>query len=293
MKNNSITLLAILLGLLPGTWGVGRAQESAVASAGEIRLLVRADDMGSSHAANVACIAAYKEGIVRSVELMVPGPWFTEAVKMLNENPGLDVGIHLVLTSEWDRVKWGPKSCAPSLVDANGFFFPMVWKNARLPAGSSIQESSWRIEEVEQELRAQIEIALRNVPRMSHLSEHMGFESLDPAIKALVGKLRKEYRLQPGPLEDQPKPFAGWGEEKDAEARARAFVENLGRLTPGVYIFVEHPALDTPEMETVGHPGYDGVGADRDAVTKVLTHPQVKGAIARRGIKLIRYSDLR
>ena len=171
-------------------------------AAGPIRLLVRADDMGSFHAANVACIESYKKGIVRSVELIVPGPWFPEAVKMLKENPGLDVGVHLTLTSEWDALKWAPKSHAPSLVDPNGYFFPMVWKNQRFPPRSSLQESAWTLADVERELRAQIETALRHVPRVSHLSSHMGFESIDSRIAELVEKLRKDTAcsLAPGRL---------------------------------------------------------------------------------------------
>jgi len=92
-----------------------------------ISLIVRGDDIGSCHAANVACIRSYKEGIMTSVELMVPCSWFPEAVKMLNENPGLDVGIHLVLTSEWENYKWRPLTHAPSLTDADGYFYPRVF----------------------------------------------------------------------------------------------------------------------------------------------------------------------
>jgi hypothetical protein len=56
----------------------------------DIYLIIRGDDIGSCHAANLACIRSYKEGIMRTVELMVPCPWFPEAVKLLNENPALD-----------------------------------------------------------------------------------------------------------------------------------------------------------------------------------------------------------
>ena len=75
---------------------------------GEIRLLVRADDMGAAQAVNEACIKSYKDGIVKSVEVIVPGPWFPDAVRLLKEHPDLDVGVHLALTSEWERVKWRP-----------------------------------------------------------------------------------------------------------------------------------------------------------------------------------------
>lgn len=59
------------------------------------RLLVRSDDMASSHAANKACIDVVKNGISRSVEIMVPCAWFFEAVQMLKQNPGIDIGVHL------------------------------------------------------------------------------------------------------------------------------------------------------------------------------------------------------
>ena len=71
----------------------------------QIYLLIRTDDIGSFHAANLACIETYQNGIAQSVELMAPCAWFLEATKMLNENPGFDVGIHLVLTSEWSNIR--------------------------------------------------------------------------------------------------------------------------------------------------------------------------------------------
>ena len=69
----------------------------------EICLLVRADDIGMAHAGNAACIEVYEQGICRSVELMVPCPWFAEAVELLRAHPEYDVGVHLTLTSEWQR----------------------------------------------------------------------------------------------------------------------------------------------------------------------------------------------
>src|SRR3982751_1129935 len=125
------TILACTLLLLPllRASGADEPPKPAVtpvpASApGEIRLVVREDDMGVAQAVNEACIQCYREGIARSVEVIVPGPWFLDAVRMLKENPGLDVGVHLCLTSEWARVKWRPITRAPSLVDPDGYFFP-------------------------------------------------------------------------------------------------------------------------------------------------------------------------
>jgi predicted glycoside hydrolase/deacetylase ChbG (UPF0249 family) len=256
----------------------------------DIYLLIRADDIGSFHAANVACIESYQTGIARSVELMAPCAWFPEAVKMLKENPGFDVGIHLTLTSEWSSVKWRPLTHCPSLVDKDGYFFPMVWKNDNFPPNSSIAEANWKIEEVEQELRAQIELSMKYVPQITHLSNHMGFTSLDSKLKALVEKLAKEYKLDTET--NNLKYFAGWGRDTKPEERIDKFCENLGKLTPGKYLFVEHPARDTEEMKTVGHKGYDNVGLDREWVTRVFTSEKVKNVIQKKGIKLISYADL-
>lgn len=257
----------------------------------EIFLLVRADDIGSFHAANEGCIASYQNGIARSVELMAPCAWFMEAVAMLNENQGYDVGVHLTLTSEWDIVKWRPLTYCPGLVDNDGYFFPTVRKSPNRPANQSIEESDWTVEEIEQELRAQIELSLKYVPHISHLSSHMGFESLDPRIAEVVKNLAKEYHLEVD-MSDV-KRFSGWGRNVAMEERIDQFCENLGKLTPGKYLFVEHPAAASDEMKTVGHKGYENVGADREWVTRVFTSEKVKQTLHQKGIKLISYNDLK
>jgi chitin disaccharide deacetylase len=277
--------LALLGTLLP-------CAPRAQAASNEIRLLVRGDDMGMATAINHACIESYRQGIVRSVEVMVPCPWFLEAVRLLRENPDLDVGIHLTLTSEWENLKWRPLTHAPSLVDADGYFFPMVWPNPNLPPKTSLRESSWTLAEVEAELRAQIETALRHLPRISHLSAHMGFASLDPSIAALVRTLAREYNLDTETGEEPPRRFPGWGGTRSASERIAHFVKTLNSLEAGTYLFIEHPAYDVPEMQALGHKGYEDVAADRAAVTAVFTSPEVKAAIQRNGIRLISYQDL-
>ena len=152
------------------------------------RLIVRADDMGSFRAANIACLEGYKNGIETSIEVMVVTAWFPEAARLLRENPGVDVGLHLTLTSEWDNVKWRPLTHCPSLVDKNGYFLPMMGANKAYP-GLSISESKWNIAEIEREARAQIEMALRNIPQISHISGHMGSLSFAPEVEQLMQRL--------------------------------------------------------------------------------------------------------
>jgi hypothetical protein len=259
----------------------------------DIYLLIRGDDIGSSHASNIACIQSYREGIMRSVEIMVPGPWFPEAVKMLNENPGLDVGIHLVLTSEWSNIKWRPLTWCPSLTDENGYFYPMIWQNPNLPKGTALHDAPWKIEEIEAELRAQIEMAKKHLPNISHAGCHMGCGSCAPEIEALINRLLKEYEIDINPEEYGVEGLRLWDRtDTTADQRIRVTVGKLKSLKPGKYLFIDHPGLDVPEMQAIGHPGYDGVAKDRDAVTKVFTSQEVMEVIKQKGIKLISYADL-
>lgn len=259
----------------------------------QIRLIVRADDIGSSHAANRACIDAYTQGIATSVEVMVNCAWFPEAAEMLRQHPGYDVGVHLMLTSEWDLVKWRPLTKAPSLVDENGYFFPMVWPNDNYPLNRTIRGTKWKLKEMERELRAQIEQAMKNIPQVSHLSTHMGFTSMDEKVAALVKKLGVEYGLDIATSDYGVKGMRGWKDAESLEEKIDQFIENLAALEPGTYMFVEHPAYDEPEMRATYHTGYENVAKDRDDVTRVLTSKRVKNFITERGIELISYADLK
>jgi hypothetical protein len=259
----------------------------------EIRLIIRGDDIGSAHASNIACIKSYQEGIMRSVEIMVPCAWFPEAVKMLAENPGLDVGVHISITSEWENVKWGPVSNAPSLTDQNGYFFPMIWPNDQRPDDKGLKSQDWKIEEVEQEMRAQIEMAKRNVPRVSHLSCHMGCSGWDPQVQEVYSNLAKEYGLEINTRDFDVKGFPLKEKGETLDERINNFIAALQKLEPGnTYIYVEHPGLDTPEMQGWGHIGYENVATDRDLVTKTFTSEKVMDVIKQRNIKLISYKDL-
>ena len=258
----------------------------------EIRLLVRGDDIGSFAAANQACIASCTQGIVRSLEIMAPCAWFPEAARLLNENPSIDVGVHLTLTSEWSNVKWRPLTNAPSLTDENGNFYPFIWPNKDRP-GLSIQEAKWKLSEIEAEFRAQIELVKKSVRNVTHVSSHMGCSDWNEDVKAMVEKLLKEYGLYQGNPQTKPFPRMTANRSNTYEERITAFIESLGQLEPGnTYVFVEHPAYDTPEMRTVGHVGYEDVATDREGVTRMFTDERVKNFIKTKGIKLIGYNDV-
>ena len=258
----------------------------------EIYLIVRADDIGSSHAANIACIRSYQQGIARSVEVMVPCPWFLEAAEMLRDNPGYDVGVHLTLTSEWSNMKWGPLTCAPSLVDSNGYFYPRQKNWTDENATDAFWNAGPDLKDVEKEVRAQIEMALEHIPQVSHVSAHMGVSSVDPEMQELVGRLVKEYGLDID-LAKYEIQRANWNADSDDSAitREQKLVKMLQKLQPGRYLLVEHPGLDTPEMQGLGHSGYENVATHRAGVTYAFTSKKVKQVIEERNIKLVSYKE--
>lgn len=263
------------------------AQDSAA------RLIVRVDDMGYSHSGNEAILQTFSKGVASSVEVIVPSPWFPEAAKMLNDHPEIDVGIHLALTSEWDNVKWRPVSHCPSLCDEDGYFFPMVSPNRNYP-GRALKENQWNLDEVERELRAQIELGLKKISRISHVSAHMGFTGLDPRVQELVRKLAREYKIDIDPREHGVKSVSYLGPRRTSAEKLESFLKMLETLERGnTYLFVDHPGIDTAELRAIHHIGYEHVAEDRQGVTDTLTHPRVREAIHARGIQLIGYRDLK
>ncbi len=258
----------------------------------EIRLIVKGDDMGAAHGINAGTITAYQEGIVGTTNVIVPGPWFLEAAKMLRENPGLDVGVHLAITSEWENVKWRPVTWAPSIVDSDGYFLPAVGPRPGYPPNTSLKEAPWKLAEIEGELRAQLDAAKKHLPQATYTWYHMGFTSLAPEVRDLAAKLTKEYGLvQPMDLGIQ---FIGriYEGADSGAVKADKLAARLETLEPGLWLQIDHGSTNDPEMQAIGHLGYENVAADRSANVEMWTSPKVREVIERRGIKLTNYREL-
>lgn len=127
-------------------------------------LIVHGDDLAETHAVNAATFAALEKGFVNSASIMVPCPWFAEAADFAKSHPDADLGLHLTLTSERVYYRWGPvapRDKVPSLVDASGYFHHDWDAHPRIDP-----------QDVEAELRAQIERALAMGVRPTHLDSH-------------------------------------------------------------------------------------------------------------------------
>ena len=104
-------------------------------------MVVHADDIGMCHSTLPAIDELMAFGLVTSASAMVPCPWFLEVVAWHQRNPQFDLGIHLTLTSEWERYRWGPistRAVASGLLDDQGYFH----RTARPCAGTHSEKRS-------------------------------------------------------------------------------------------------------------------------------------------------------
>ncbi|MDM8336444.1 ChbG/HpnK family deacetylase [Mediterranea massiliensis] len=258
----------------------------------EIYLITRADDMGSFHSANKACLDASTKGIVKSIEVMSCCDWFPEAVEFLNTKDTLvDVGVHIMLTSEWSNVKWRPMTEARSIVDANGFFFPFLTHRNNLEKQyPCLANQNWDLKEIENEIRAQVEHAKKAIPRISHISAHMGSCQLSKEVEQVSKKIAKEYGIDID-MSGVKRLETHININDSYEVWENKFIDAINKMTAGTYLFVEHPAYNTDEMESVGHIGYMNVGEHRQKVIQLFLSPKVKAAIQKKNVKLISYAD--
>jgi len=252
----------------------------------QVNLIFRADDMGMSHAANLGCLEAYQKGVVRSVEVMVPCPWFPEAAEMLTENKGLDAGLHLTLNSEWETFRWRPLTYGPSLMDEEGNFYP----GFEHPTQKGELLNGWKLPEVEKELRAQIELGLKKIPHLTHFSDHMFF-SREPAIEELLVKLSDEYQLfyenKGAGLAFAPKVK---NNDPSEEGRLAAMKQRIANLTPGNWIIITHPSAGTEEAHAI-RGSKDDIGYKRNLNRKLLTNPELV-KYCQEQVNLVAYMDV-
>ena len=127
-------------------------------------IIVHADDLGETHSVNAAAIKAMQGGTINSASLMVPCPWFPEIADYAKSHPDADFGLHLTLTSERVYYRWGPVA-PPTRCRA-------WWIKTDISITTGKRTSTSTPQEVEVELRAQIERALAMGVRPTHLDSH-------------------------------------------------------------------------------------------------------------------------
>jgi chitin disaccharide deacetylase len=272
-------------------------------------VVIHSDDAGMYRSVNQATIDAMERGIVSSCSILVPCPAFEEFARYAAQCDK-DFGIHLDLNCEKETDRWGPVlggARVPSLVDAEGFF----WRHTEDIARHA------KIEEVEAELRAQIERCRGAGVRLSHLDHHMfvlykrpdflrlyvrlGLEydlpirysampapdDLDPSNSALV----TAYREGLATLQSRGMPvFASIDTDNyqiSAADKRRYYFDLFRKLGPGVSEILIHCAYGP--AGPLHAPGVER----READTRVFMSQDTADELRRRGIRIITWRDFR
>jgi hypothetical protein len=180
---------------------------------GERVLILHMDDAGMSYDSNAGIERVLENGAARSLSVMMPCPWVPGIVHYLAGHPGTDAGLHLTLTSEWREYRWGPLAgtAVPGLIDPEGALWPGV--------GQVVAHAT--PEEVDREIRAQLERAEKMGFHPTHLDSHMGTLFANQAF------LEKYIRL--GIEKQIPVMFPG-GHDTYIQADTRATPERVAQM---------------------------------------------------------------
>ncbi len=241
-----------------------------------LTLYPRADDAGSSKAANRAIADCVKAGIIKNVSVMAPPAACEHAaqvLKDLDKDHDVCFGLHVTLTSEWDAIKWGPVSGATGLVTEQGYF----------PAKSQWHVGRLSVDEALKECKAQLTKLRALGFRLTYLDEHMGvaYYHMPELHQALIDFAKQEglYHV------DVIKPLREIDLSHDALIH---FKQRLDEYNDGEFIYYTHPAFDDPEMDACFNADIPKgkIRRERDLERQLLCDPRTKAYLAEKNVKL-------
>ena len=263
-------------------------------------LIVNADDFGMCQAVNEAIVGTLQEGIVRSTSLMVPCPAALQATHFLADHPEIPFGVHLTAISDSTSNRWRPLTAreeAPSLLDEGLLGQARYFYDFEHMAEFLAQV---RLNELEMEFRAQIEVVLAAGLHPTHLDWHSLRISSRADIFDVMFRLARAYGLALrvftrsiiDKLQSQGFPTNDYDVLDsyllDPATKAARYAELLRELPVGLSEWAVHPGLDSPELSAL-EPGGNHI---RQADYDFLTSQQAKDIVREEGIILLDYRAL-
>jgi len=284
-RNRACAAILICIALVAPPHGL-KAQQTAAPE-----VLFRLDDIGMNHSVNLAIEKVARTGMPFSVSLVFVCPWYQEAVEILKKYPNVTVGVHLALNSEWRNYRWGPvlgKGGVPSLVDSVGYFLPSV---------DAFLASKYDLGEVERELSAQVERALRSGLKITYVDHHMGTVRSTPQLREIEERVARKYGLAISTYFGESY-FSLWGEP--VASKKSALLDHLAKARRDSVNLIEvHVAERTPEMEVIfdmNAPSQNlpdaGVVAHRKAELETMLSAELAEMVRSGKIRLVTYQQL-
>lgn len=247
------------------------------------RLIVNADDFGRAPGVSRGIVAAHRRGIVTSTTLMTNLPWAADAVALTADAPRLAIGLHLSLC-------YGPPVCenVPSLVGDDG----------RLNRDLAVLAARATAEDIEREARAQLARFVDLTGRLpTHLDSHLHVHAW-PVCHAPIIALAREHDLPVRAADPHLARVLQGSGVATTDAFINAFfapgqmtLERLltviEELRPGITELMVHPGYDDPALAD------SSFRTQRECELTMLTMPEVRAAIERRGIELVTWDEVR
>lgn len=163
-----------------------RDQEPSPAAALDRVVVFNADDLGLHYAFNEGIRAAHTGGCLTSASVRANGYAYEHAIgEVVPACPALGIGVHLCLN---EAAPVASPDAVPDLLTRGGHLRPgFLWlmRLARTPKGR---------DQIERELRAQIERLLRDGLRLDHVDSHKHVHMI-PDVFTLVCRLASEYGI--------------------------------------------------------------------------------------------------
>ncbi len=300
-----IASIGLVFGILGGSAAIYAQSPSAAERLGYPReaklLIIGADDLASAHSIDLASFRALEAHNVSSVNVMVPCPWFPEVVDYARQHPEADIGLHMTLNSDYKTFRWGPQAArnqVPSLLDPDGYLW---WR-------SSLTLEHGQPAEVEREIRAQIEQAIRMGLHPTYLSEHNGVPKLRKDFFTVELSVAHEYHLPyraSRPYLEKMGLLSMVSPQDIIQDRSltvpdstppvkwlEAYMRMLDQVVPGFNEMVVHLGYDDPELQAVigDYPGWSAARLQRDF--DVLGNPMFKEALRSKHIIVIGWREL-
>lgn len=225
-------------------------------------LIIHVDDVGMSYESNQGAINAIKNGVASSLSVMMPCGWVPGFVHYLKENQELDAGLHLTMTSEWKDYRWGPvadKSKVKGMVDTEG----ALWRGVADVVKHATPD------EIETEIRAQLDRARTMGFEPTHLDSHMGTLFATP-------EFLQRY-LKVGMQEKIPVMFPG-GHNTVVRQQEKAIGDQIEmtRMVGKQLWEAGLPVLDDLENSSYGWKGPENGDKSEKALQKYKTEKYIK-----------------
>jgi predicted glycoside hydrolase/deacetylase ChbG (UPF0249 family) len=261
-------------------------------------LIVNCDDFGMHDAVNSAVVESIENGIASSCSLMVPCPAAADAMRLLRERPHISFGIHLALIRDLPEYRWGP---AASKADVRSLLDPDTDELfVDTPAQRSALLATAKLNEVEREVRAQIDAVVEVGLAPTHLDWHCLADGGRADILDLTMALAHEYGLAARvwldsgrhKAREQGKPVVDNAFLDSCcvsiDDKAATYARMLRDLPPGLNEWAVHPAHRAEQSQSIEPTGWQVRQGDH----AFLTSAEARELIDREGITVIDYRQL-